>query len=118
MAVQAYLYSGNTGLSSNCALQDWSFNPLLGVEDDGHDLCFGLQTTQQQTQFHVHQGAQNYTTTGFDCNHGVYTSSSSSSNRFLRMALDAQLELQRQELESILQSQVRACYVFIYRIKG
>ncbi|PON93929.1 SBP (S-ribonuclease binding protein) family protein [Trema orientale] len=106
MAAQAHLYSGNMGLSAMCALQDYSLmNPALGVDEDGGLSCFGLQTTQQQTQFHLHQGAQNYST-GFDCNHGVHSPfSSSSSNMFLRMALDAQLELQRQELDSILQSQ-------------
>lgn len=99
MAVQAQLYSGNyLGLPTMCSLQDLSLNPVLGVDDNINAHLFGLQTAHQQAQFHV--------------SHGVYPSSSSSSDlSFLRMAfpqaLDAQMELQRQELECILQSQVK-----------
>ncbi|KAH7523485.1 probable BOI-related E3 ubiquitin-protein ligase 2 [Ziziphus jujuba] len=101
MAVQAQFYSGNPGLPSICGLQDWSLDPVSGVEDG---VRFGTRQTPQQTQFHLQQGSQNL---AFDCNHGV--SPCSSCNSVLRVAfsqaLDAQLELQRQELECILQLQ-------------
>lgn len=93
MAVQAHLYSGNPGLLPT----------ICGFEDG---VCFGGLQGPHQTQFPLYQGTQNL---GFHCNHGI--SPCLSCNSFLRLAfsqaMDAQFELQRQELDSILQLQVR-----------
>lgn len=88
MAVQAHLNSGNyLGLPTNmCSLQDLTFNPVLGIDDDTH--FFG----HQQAQLHLN-------------NNGVYSSSSSDSLLRTAFPLEAQMELQRQELECILQLQ-------------
>ncbi|KAF4355894.1 probable BOI-related E3 ubiquitin-protein ligase 2 [Cannabis sativa] len=104
--------------------------PTLVIEDDHHnhhlhnDFSYGLQTFQQQLQQPLplppppppplQFQPQNYTTAGvFDSNtnnnnyYGVYASSSSSSSSDIvfQMAMDAQLELHKQELDFILQSQ-------------
>lgn len=92
MAVQAHLYSGNPGLPTVCGFED--------------GVCFGGLQSHHQTRFPLYQGTQNL---GFHCGHGV--SPCSSCNNFLRLAfsqaMDAQFELQRQELDCVLQVQVR-----------
>ena len=102
MAVQAQLYPENMGLPlPMCGLQDWMVNPAPGVPSFEVDFCFSLQDPSQQTvSFHLQQNAQN-----------LASASSSTCDTFLPMALsqslDAQLEIQRQELDCILQLQVR-----------
>ncbi|XP_062097422.1 probable BOI-related E3 ubiquitin-protein ligase 2 [Humulus lupulus] len=129
MAAHGNFCSGNMGWSSPvCAVQDWSVNPLpLGVEDD-QGFCFGLQNVQQQQQqlllpqFQPLLEPQNYSAGFFDSNssHGVYASSSSSSSSlsssdmFFQMAMDAQFELHKQELDFFLQSQNEKLRMFLH----
>ncbi|XVE94530.1 hypothetical protein REPUB_Repub02eG0016700 [Reevesia pubescens] len=106
MAVQAQLYPENMCLPLPiCGLQDWMVNPAApAVTCFEADFCFSLQDPSQQTvPFHLQQNAQNL----------VYAASSSSTSsmcdNFLSMALsrslNAQMEMQSQELDCILQLQ-------------
>ncbi|KAL5780732.1 hypothetical protein ACOSQ2_011469 [Xanthoceras sorbifolium] len=135
MAVQAQLYPENLGyLPPMCGVQDWTtINPVPAVAAfDSDHFCFTLHQDpqQQQQQQHQHQQPlfghhhlqqqQSHQSFGFDCNIKGFSSSSSSSSTaaggggggnilFSSMALshslDAQLELQRQEIDCILQIQ-------------
>lgn len=104
MAVQAQFYPENMDFPL-CGLQDTAF----GFVDD---LRFSLQYPQQ-THFHLQRSAQKF---GVDYNEGV--SSSSSCNSFAPMAffqsLDAQFELQSQEIDRILQIQVIINLIWVF----
>ncbi|KAK8483178.1 hypothetical protein V6N11_014250 [Hibiscus sabdariffa] len=93
MAVQAHLYPENLGLPLPMpGLQDW----ILSFDAD---ICFNLQGHPQQTlPFHLDQKAQNLASSS-TCDDFLSTS--------LSQSLDAQLEVQRQELDCILQLQAR-----------
>ncbi|XVF63654.1 hypothetical protein PTKIN_Ptkin09bG0104100 [Pterospermum kingtungense] len=105
MAVQAHeLYPENMGLPSPmCGLQDWMVNPAPAVPSFEADFCFGAlqDPSQEMVPFHLLQNAQNLASAS--------SSSSTTCDTFLSMALsqslDAQLEMQRQELDCILQVQ-------------
>ncbi|KAJ9186427.1 hypothetical protein P3X46_002000 [Hevea brasiliensis] len=109
MVVQAQLYSESLSLPFS-GLQDYMVNNL--VSEFEADLCFGFQESQQQNLFLLPQSSQHF---GFDCNNrGAVPSSSCSSqltcDSFLLMdlfqSLDPRhLEIQRQELDCILQLQ-------------
>lgn len=107
MAVQAQLHPEILGLSM-CGLQDYWMvnNPVSGFEAD---FCFAFQELPQQQNLFLQQqiSSQNF---GFDCNKSGASSSSSTCDNFLSMALsqslDAHLEMQRQEVDRILQVQV------------
>lgn len=97
MAVQAHLYSGNPSLPT-----------VPGFEGGA---CFGGLQNPLQTQFPLHQVTQNQR---FDCCYGVAPCSGCHS--FLRVAfsqaMDAQLALQTQELDCILDLQVRIFFIY------
>ncbi|XP_021668090.2 probable BOI-related E3 ubiquitin-protein ligase 2 isoform X2 [Hevea brasiliensis] len=112
MVVQAQLYPESLCFPFS-GLQDCMVNNL--VSGFGTDFCFALQESQQQNLFLQPQSSQNF---GFDCNNkgaGPSSSSQSTCDSFLSMALaqhlDAcHLEIQRQEnerLRSALQEQRR-----------
>jgi hypothetical protein len=104
MAVQAQFFSENMGLPM-CGLHDPN---SLGVVDH-HDRRFSIhQYPQQITHFHLpHTTTQKL---AVHCNNEGISTLSSSCNSFPPMAffqsLDAQFELQRQEINYILQFQV------------
>ncbi|XP_050230883.1 probable BOI-related E3 ubiquitin-protein ligase 2 [Mercurialis annua] len=102
MAVQAQLYAENFGLPM-FGLQDWIMsNPAEA------DLCFGFQESQQQNLSLQQPNSLNF---GFDCDRGSWPppcSSSSTSDTFIALcrSLGADhLEMQRQEVDYILQLQ-------------
>ncbi|CAK7346151.1 unnamed protein product [Dovyalis caffra] len=104
MAVQAQLYPERLGLLPVCGLQDCMFNnPVLGLEAD---FGFAFQEPQQQNLFLEQQNSQNF---GFDCNIGGSSSSSttcdSSFSTSLSQYLDVQLDMQRREVDCMLQLQ-------------
>lgn len=105
MAVQAQLHPDNLGLPM-CGLQDWVVNNPL-PSTDAADLCFSFQNHPQYQQHLLPR--QNMT--AFDCNRGACSSASTSGSCFVSMSLSqclhAQLELQRQEIDCILQIQVK-----------
>lgn len=113
MAVQAQMYSESLCLPLS-GLQDCMVNnPVSGFEAD---FCFAFQDSQQQNLFLQSQSSQNF---GFYCyNKGAGPSSSSSQstcNSFPSMALSQSLdahhlEIQRQEVDYVLQLQVNTIF--------
>ncbi|MBA0809869.1 hypothetical protein Gohar_001901 [Gossypium harknessii] len=106
MVVQSQLYPENLGLLPwpMCALQDW-MPPIPAPPQPV--FCFSLQQPAQNTlPFHIQQNAHNLASTS-----SPSSSSLSMCDNFLSMtlsqALDAQLEVQRQELDCILHFQAR-----------
>jgi E3 ubiquitin-protein ligase BOI-like protein len=85
-------------------MQDCFFNnPVSGLEPG---LGFVFQETQQQSLFLEHHSSQNF---GFDCNIGAASSTTrdSSLSMSLSQYLDVQLDMQRREVDCMLQFQVR-----------
>ncbi|KAA3482960.1 putative BOI-related E3 ubiquitin-protein ligase 2 isoform X1 [Gossypium australe] len=106
MIVQSQLYPENLGLlrCPMCALQDW-MPPIPAPPQPV--FCFSLQQLSQNTLlFHLQQNAHNLASTS-----SPSSSSLSMCDNFLSMtlsqALDAQLEVQRKELDCILHFQAR-----------
>ncbi|KAG6774747.1 hypothetical protein POTOM_022116 [Populus tomentosa] len=104
MAVQAQLYPERLGLLPICGIQDCLFNnPVSGLEPG---LGFVFQETQQQSLFLEHHSSQNF---GFDCTIGAAPSSSTTRDSSLSMSLsqylDVQLDMQRREVDCMLQFQ-------------
>ncbi|TYH11669.1 hypothetical protein ES288_A06G003700v1 [Gossypium darwinii] len=104
MVVQSQVYPENLGLLPwpMCALQDW-MQPIPAPPQPV--FCFSLQQPSQNTlPFHLQQNAHNLASTS-----SPSSSSLSMCDNFLSMtltqALDAQLEVQRQELDCILHFQ-------------
>ncbi|EEF52758.1 probable BOI-related E3 ubiquitin-protein ligase 2 [Ricinus communis] len=104
MAVQAqFMYPESLGIPM-FSLQDWAVsNPAEA------DFSFGLQESQQQNLFLQQQSSQNF---GFDCNRGAWFASpppsSSTCDSFLALSQSLYanyLEMQRQEVDCILQFQ-------------
>ncbi|KAG8492145.1 hypothetical protein CXB51_015623 [Gossypium anomalum] len=111
MAVQSQLYPENLGLLPwpMCALQDW-MPPIPAPPQPV--FRFSLQQPSQNTlPFHLQQNARNLASTS-----SPSSSSLSMCDNFLSMtlsqALDAQLEVQRQELDCILHFQARKLITF------
>ncbi|KAI9201282.1 hypothetical protein LWI28_021102 [Acer negundo] len=120
MAVQAQLFPENLGYilpPSVCGgVQDWTtINPVPATAA----AAFGSDPPQQQPLFGGHHLQQSNQSFGFDCNIKGLSSSSSStstggcggggnifiSSMAMSRSLDAQLELQRQEIDYFLQIQ-------------
>ncbi|KAJ6773514.1 BOI-RELATED E3 UBIQUITIN-PROTEIN LIGASE 3-RELATED [Salix purpurea] len=110
MAVQAQLYPERTGVLPMCGIQNCLLNnPVSGLEPD---LGFVFQDTHQQNLFLEHQNSQNF---GFDCNTGgggggggggsSSTTRDSSLSMSLSQYLDVQLDMQRREVDYMLQFQ-------------
>lgn len=105
MAVQAQLYPERIGVLPMCGIQNCLLNnPVSGLEPD---LGFVFQDTHQQNLFLEHHNSQNF---GFDCNIGSGGSSSStirdsSLSMSLSQYLDVQLDMQRREVDYMLQFQ-------------
>ncbi|MBA0624068.1 hypothetical protein Godav_009476 [Gossypium davidsonii] len=102
MAVQAPLYAENM-----CGVQDWMVNPAPALIPSSY---FTLQDPSRYTlPFHLQQNAHNLAVAS--------SSSSSASDTFVSVALsqslDAQLEMQRQELDCVLRLQARIHHNFI-----
>ncbi|MBA0868628.1 hypothetical protein Goshw_016638 [Gossypium schwendimanii] len=117
MVVQSQLYPENLGLLPwpMCALQDW-MPPIPAPPQPV--FCFSLQQTAQNTlPFHIQQNAHNLASTA-----SPSSSSLSMCDNFLSMtlsqALDAQLEVQRQELDCILHFQARVLSFNNERLKS
>ncbi|KAF9683167.1 hypothetical protein SADUNF_Sadunf05G0184300 [Salix dunnii] len=107
MAVQAQLYPERIGVLPLCGIQDCLLkNPVSGLEPD---LGFVFQETRQQNLFLEHHNPQNF---GFDCNIGgggggaaSSTTRDSSLSMSLSQYLDVQLDMQRREVDYMLQFQ-------------
>ncbi|KAJ6411979.1 hypothetical protein OIU84_005114 [Salix udensis] len=117
MAVQAQLYPERIGVLPMCGIQDCLLNnPVSGLEPD---LGFVFQDTPQQNLFLEHHNSQNF---GFDCNIGgggggggssSSTTRDSSLSMSLSQYLDVQLDMQRREVDYMLQFQAgRLRYAF------
>ncbi|KAK2660763.1 hypothetical protein Ddye_007296 [Dipteronia dyeriana] len=122
MAVQAQLFPENSGYilpPPMCGgVQDWTtINPVPATTAAA--AAFGYVPPQQQPLFGDHYLQQSNQSFGFDCNIKGFSSSSSStstggcgcgsnillSSMAMSRSLDAHLELQRQEVDYILQIQ-------------
>ncbi|KAG8493697.1 hypothetical protein CXB51_011667 [Gossypium anomalum] len=104
MAVQAPLYAENM-----CGVQDWMVNPAPALIPSSY---FTLQDPSRYTlPFHLQQNGHNLAVASSS------SSSSSASDAFVSVALsqslDAQLEMQRQELDCVLRLQARIHHNFI-----
>jgi len=109
MAVQAQLYPERLGLLPMGGQQDCILNDHVSEFDA--DWGFAFQEPQQQYLFLDQNNSQNFC---FDCNIGASSSSSSYSttcdssfSMFLSQCLDVQLDMQRREVDCMLQLQVK-----------
>ncbi|MBA0746151.1 hypothetical protein Gogos_008693 [Gossypium gossypioides] len=108
MAVQAPLYAENM-----CGVQDWMVNPAPALIPSSY---FTLQDPSRYTlPLHLQQNAHNLAVASS-------SSSSSASDAFVSVALsqslDAQLEMQRQELDCVLRLQARIHHNFIFKTQN
>jgi hypothetical protein len=109
MAVQAQLYPERLGLLPMGGQQDCILDDHVSEFDA--DWGFAFQEPQQQNLFLDQNNSQNFC---FDCNIGASSSSSSYSttcdssfSMFLSQCLDVQLDMQRREVDCMLQLQVK-----------
>ncbi|XP_011034989.1 PREDICTED: probable BOI-related E3 ubiquitin-protein ligase 2 [Populus euphratica] len=107
MAVQAQLYPERLGLLPMGGQQDCILNDHVSEFDA--DWGFAFQEPQQQNLFLDQNSSQNFC---FDCNIGASSTSSSYSttcdgsfSMFLSQCLDVQLDMQRREVDCMLQLQ-------------
>ena len=106
MAVQAQLYPERLGLLPLYGQQDCTLNSYVSEFDA--DLGVAFQEPRQQNIFLDQHNTQNF---GFDFNVGAAASSSAacdgSFSMFLSQCLDVQLDMQRREVDCMLQLQVK-----------
>ena len=105
MAVQAQLYPERLGLLPLYGQQDCTLNSYVSEFDD--DLGVAFQEPQQQNIFLDQHNTQNF---GFDFNVGAAASSTAcdgSFSMFLSQCLGVQLDMQRREVDCMLQLQVK-----------
>ncbi|KAJ6336339.1 hypothetical protein OIU77_026141 [Salix suchowensis] len=104
MAVQAQLYPERLGLVPLYGQQDCTLNSYVSEFDA--DLGVAFQEPRQQNIFLDQHNTQNF---GFDFNVGAAASSSAacdgSFSMFLSQCLDVQLDMQRREVDCMLQLQ-------------